>query len=107
MGACTREQNDIVLALHFSKRILSVEASLREGLVEVATRIGALQTLLVSKGLVAAEELEAAVSEIKVATMVDKVLDPEWKARNEEIAQLQKKLKRLEKKYQKLSDKGA
>ncbi len=79
MGAFTREQATLLASL--------LEAIIA-GLSKTNVRLAALQKLLIGKGSVTAEEVQAALKEAEAGMAVEKALRPELEAITEKLERL-------------------
>lgn len=79
MGAFTREQATLLASL--------LEAIIA-GLTKTNVRLAALQKLLIAKGSVTSEELQAALKEAEAGMAVEKALRPELDAITENLERL-------------------
>ncbi len=86
MSAFTPEQQEILGSL--MKSTLIWPSILNENVNEIATRIAALQALMIQKGFITPEELDYAYKEANVMVEVEKALSPELDELEEELKRI-------------------
>lgn len=82
----TKKQQDILAGM--GNTVMSYIGSVHEVVSILNTRLAAMQVLLVTKGLMTMDEIEAAVQEIAAGAAVDAALSPEISALEEEMRRL-------------------
>ena len=88
MGAFTSEQEAILAAVR--KGMMSYIGSAHQIVHLALNRIGALQNLLLRKGMITEEELEQAIKETEARVAIETAFSPELQALEDEFNRLKR-----------------
>ena len=86
MGAFTSEQEAILHGV--GKTTMSYIGSVHQIVGLALNRIGALQNLLLAKGMITVEEMEQAIKETEARVAIETAFSPELKALEDEFNRL-------------------